>query len=110
MMEIAKAMAIEEGMVKASQVTDRNLQRVCGVQSWREWGERTFSPNFFPRKCLAAEETVAAAVAASAATAVEDATYTLRDVRWVWELRMVANVEPTAAVTLALANEQMTTS
>ncbi|CAL5351285.1 unnamed protein product [Camellia sinensis] len=37
----------------------------------------TFSPNFFPRKCLAAEETVAAAVAASAATAVEDATCTL---------------------------------
>ncbi|KAI7997712.1 Metallothionein-like protein 4A [Camellia lanceoleosa] len=36
--------------------------------------------------------------------------YTLRDLRWVWELRMVANVEPTAAVTLALANEQMTTS
>ncbi|KAI7987838.1 Acetyl-CoA carboxylase 2 [Camellia lanceoleosa] len=38
---------------------------------------RTFSPNFFPRKCLAAEETVAAAVVASAATAVEDATHTL---------------------------------
>ncbi|CAL5422571.1 unnamed protein product [Camellia sinensis] len=37
-------------------------------------------------------------------------TNTLRDLRWVWELRMVANVEPTAAVTLALANEQMTTS
>ncbi|XP_028123650.1 uncharacterized protein LOC114320785 isoform X1 [Camellia sinensis] len=27
----------------------------------------TFSPNFFPRKCLAAEETVAAAVAAAVA-------------------------------------------
>ncbi|CAL5351284.1 unnamed protein product [Camellia sinensis] len=37
-------------------------------------------------------------------------TNTLRDLRWVWELRMVANVEPTAAVTLAVANEQMTTS
>ncbi|CAL5422572.1 unnamed protein product [Camellia sinensis] len=95
----------------------------------------TFSPNFFARKCLAAEETVAAAVAASAATAVEacnmypDMSYsettttetlivgvapqntnTLRDLRWVWELRMAANVEPTAAVTLAPANEQMTTS
>ncbi|KAL7195320.1 hypothetical protein ACSBR1_035526 [Camellia fascicularis] len=34
-MKTAKATVIEEGIVKASQVTDRNLQRVYGVQSWR---------------------------------------------------------------------------
>ncbi|CAL5334940.1 unnamed protein product [Camellia sinensis] len=94
-----------------------------------------FSHFSSPRKCLAAEETVDAALAAAAAAAVEvcknypDMSYSektttetlivglapkktnsLRELRWVRQLRMVASVELTAPVTLAPANETQSKS